>query len=946
MRRSLTIQRSTLTTQLVLAALMVAPAAGQTPLVSPPTWLAGDAAIGAATGDQGTASLARGGEGFLLAWADRRVSLASTGPESGVDVFALRLDADGSRVDAAPIALGTASGDDTSPRVAWNGTSWLVTWVSQGPYASQYSNAIVGRRVSAAGAVLDAAPFLVLGEPNTLVASHALDSDGSQWVAITGGSTSGMSGVLAARVSSQGIVLDPTPVQLMPPSSFGGNYAIAYAQGVHLVVWNDWSTDTANDVYARRFDANLQPLDASRFVVASSFLSEGAPDVASSGAQFLVAWPRVNSSILTGDARAARVSTAGVVLDPASILASGNMPYLTSPVRAAWDGTQWFLAWKYFGIELSRISAAGVPLDPSGFPFSSAGVTNQTDPLLAGSPVRGVELVWTDERAGSYEGLDLYSARVVGPSDISAESLVSIGAPAQASADFAGDATQRALVFRSETSGARRLLVSRLDAAGAALDAEPIEIASGLQSYSPSIGFDGQIYLIAWAGASGSGPADTIYFRRMASDGTVLDAAPVALGVGSDPEVSGQNGQFLVAWTRAVAYPLQQFPNLAVVRGADAAVVAGPTVIDSNYAIAPDVCAIGGRWLVVWQRNYWNNDPHCDANGVFVEASGAVGTPFFVHGPFNSYNSHVRVAAGDGQALITWVYGSASNSTRRVLAKRVLASGALLDVSPIALQPGVVGEQFHPAVAWDGSRYVVAFQDLRASTSLIDKVSDVLAARVRPDGGVDDPTGFAIEVGPGSAVAPAILGLGAGRALVATSVFRAAAPYSAYRLALRTVDGNAGAVAGFCFGDGSGLACPCANDGAVGHGCANSFFAAGGLLSGSGNASVGADTLRLDAASLSGLVCLFFQGTASTAPTAIDDGIGCVGGSILRLGLRSVVSSASSFPQPGDLAISTVGLVPPSGGTRFYQAYYRNAVSYCTPATTNRTNGVVVQWSP
>jgi hypothetical protein len=56
-----------------------------------------------------------------------------------------------------------------------------------------------------------------------------------------------------------------------------------------------------------------------------------------------------------------------------------------------------------------------------------------------------------------------------------------------------------------------------------------------------------------------------------------------------------------------------RFPNLAIVRGSDGAVLSGPTVINSNYAISPDVQAIGGRWLVVWQRNYWNNDFHCDA---------------------------------------------------------------------------------------------------------------------------------------------------------------------------------------------------------------------------------------------------------------------------------------------------------------------------------------------
>ena len=585
------------------AALLAANGSAQSPSVSQRAWLAGDAQVGAATGDQSTARVARGGDGFLVAWSDRRASLACAGPESGVDVFAVRLAANGQRVDATPILLGTAAGDDASPRVAWNGSNWLVTWTSQAPYASQFSTAIVGRRVSPAGVALDPAPFFVLGEPSTLVASHALDSDGSQWVAITGGSTSGMSGVLAARISAQGVVLDPVPLQLMPPTSFGGNYTLAFAQGVHLVAWNDWNGDNADDVYARRFDVDLQPLDAQRFVVGSTQLSEGAPDVASSGQEFLVAWPRANSSILTGEARAARVTTAGVVLDPGSIVVSANMPYLTSPVRAAWDGTQWFVAWKYFGIELARISAAGVVLDPAGFPYTPAGVNSQDDAVMAGSPLGGVQLVWTDERAGSYEGLDLYGAHVSGPAAFGPETLVSSGAPAQNGADVAGDGTHRALVFRSETSGQRRILVSRLDANGLALDAEPIQIASGLQSYDPSIGFDGSVYLIAWNGASGSGPADTIFLRRMAVDGTLLDAAPVPLGVGTDPEVAGSNGQFLVTWTRTVAFPVQQFPNVAVVRGSDGAVLSGPTVINSNYAISPDVQALGNRWLVVWQRN-------------------------------------------------------------------------------------------------------------------------------------------------------------------------------------------------------------------------------------------------------------------------------------------------------------------------------------------------------
>jgi hypothetical protein len=930
------------------AAFLAAHGSAQSPSVSQRAWLAGDAQVGAATGDQSTARVARGGDGFLVAWSDRRASLASAGPESGVDVFALRLDANGQRVDTTPILLGSAAGDDMSPRVAWNGTSWLVTWTSQAPYASSFSSAIVGRRVSPAGVALDPAPFFVLGEPNTLVASHALDSDGSQWVAITGGSTSGMSGVLAARISAQGVVLDPVPIQLMPPSSFGGNYSIAHAQGVHLVAWNDWNGDNQDDVFARRFDANLQPLDAQRFVVSSTPISECAPDVASNGQEFLVAWPRANSTILTGEARAARVSTAGVVLDPASIVASGNMPYLTSPVRAAWDGTQWFVAWKYFGIELARISAAGVVLDPNGFPYTPAGVNGQEDAVIAGSPLGGVQLVWTDERAGSYEGLDVYGAHVSGPAAFGPETLVSSGAPAQASSDMAGDAVHRAIVFRSETSGLRRILVSRLDANGVALDGEPIQVASGLQSYDPSIAFDGSVYLIAWNGASGSGPADTIFLRRMATDGTLLDAAPVALGIGTDPEVAGANGQFLVAWTRAVAFPLQQFPNVAIVRGSDGAVLSGPTVINSNYAISPDVQAIGGRWLVVWQRNYWNNDFHCDAQAAFVEANGTAGAPFLVHGPFNNYQSHVRVAAGPSQALITWVSGNASNLTRRVVAKRILADGTLLDTSPIALQPGVAGEQFRPAVAWDGSRYLVAFGDLRASTSLLDKVSDVLATRVGVDGAVLDPAGFALETGPGSAVAPSAFALAPGRTLVATSVFRTEPPYSAYRLSTRVVDADTSAPLAYCFGDGTGSACPCGNAGLAGNGCANSVNPAGANLAGAGVASLALDTLVLAGSGMPNGTALYFQGTtreSGGAGVVFGDGLRCVGGTIVRLWTVANAGGASLVPPTSGPSIAVRGSVA-SAGTRTYQVWYRNAAAFCTPATHNLTNGVEVQWTP
>ncbi len=150
----------------------------------------------------------------------------------------------------------------------------------------------------------------------------------------------------------------------------------------------------------------------------------------------------------------------------------------------------------------------------------------------------------------------------------------------------------------------------------------------------------------------------------------------------------------------------------------------------------------------------------------------------------------------------------------------------------------------------------------------------------------------------------------------------------------------------FCRGDGSGSACPCGNTGFAGRGCANSVWNEGGGLAGSGVASVANDTLLLTATSLTGATSIFLQSDATMAAVAIDDGLGCVTGSVIRLGTKSVPQNTSVFPEPGDPLISVRGAIPPAGGTRYYQTFYRNAAVFCTSATSNRTNGLAIVWAP
>ena len=147
-----------------------------------------------------------------------------------------------------------------------------------------------------------------------------------------------------------------------------------------------------------------------------------------------------------------------------------------------------------------------------------------------------------------------------------------------------------------------------------------------------------------------------------------------------------------------------------------------------------------------------------------------------------------------------------------------------------------------------------------------------------------------------------------------------------------------------CAGDGSGTPCPCGNASApgAGQGCANSG-GLGGELRADGVASLSADTLRLDAQHLTRGSAIFLQGTLSEAGTPFGDGLRCIGGDLVRIGANPVASTATRHPLPGQDPIHVRGAIG-APGTRHYQALYRNAASFCTPAAFNLTNGLRIDW--
>jgi subtilisin-like proprotein convertase family protein len=152
----------------------------------------------------------------------------------------------------------------------------------------------------------------------------------------------------------------------------------------------------------------------------------------------------------------------------------------------------------------------------------------------------------------------------------------------------------------------------------------------------------------------------------------------------------------------------------------------------------------------------------------------------------------------------------------------------------------------------------------------------------------------------------------------------------------------------YCFGDGSGTACPCGNSGAPGNGCASSINPAGGNLACSGLASISADSFALNGSGMPSSSALYFQGTTQInggLGTVFGDGLRCAGGTVIRLGTKTNVGGSSTYPSGADVPISIKG-ANVAGGVRNYQCWYRNAAAFCTPSTFNLTNGVQTTWIP
>jgi hypothetical protein len=154
----------------------------------------------------------------------------------------------------------------------------------------------------------------------------------------------------------------------------------------------------------------------------------------------------------------------------------------------------------------------------------------------------------------------------------------------------------------------------------------------------------------------------------------------------------------------------------------------------------------------------------------------------------------------------------------------------------------------------------------------------------------------------------------------------------------------------YCFGDGTGGACPCGNTGAPGHGCANSI-AQSAVLSAVGTTTPDAVTLSVSG-ELPASFSLFLQGTSSVGPFAYGDGLRCVGGTFKRLYSKNAVGGNVAAPTGAEPKIkarsAALGDPIAPGSTRYYLVSYRDPnPGFCSDppgSPFNASNSISIVW--
>ncbi len=623
------------------------------------------------------------------------------------------------------------------PATAFDGTNFLVVWSDErNGYADIY-----GARVSQSGIVLDYGGIAIsTASGNQWYAAVAFD--GVNFLVVWG--TPG-AGVFGSRVTLEGVVLDPGGISI---STLGGGIpALAFDGDNYLVVWKDPRTGNY-DIFGARVTPAGIVLEASGIPISTEAYGQHDPSLAFDGENYLVVWTDERNGYY--DIYGCRMTPAGVVLDTTGFPISTAMDGQGFSATA-FDGTNYLVVWHdgrngpNLDIYGCRVSPNGIVLDSSGIVVSTAG-GNQSTPAVAFDGANFL-VVWEDDwnwnisgARVSPDGQVLDTSSIVISTEIYWELHPAVTSDGNRCLVSWGD-------FLDSWGEVSDLVGTRVTQDGVVLEPGGIVISTAANwQREAAVAFDGSNYLVAWSDWCGGELDSDIYASRVSPTGAVLDSLSFVVSTAvrcRHPVATFDGTNYLVVWEEWIA--------TARLRG----VRVNPTgqvldtlgiVISTQLAqYNPAVAFDGSNYFVVWTGS---TEP--GINGARVSPDGQVlDTLSFV-----LWNGRCDVEepaiAFDGTNYFVVCTDWREARDPEIYGARVSPSGVVLDPEGIRISDAT-GNPWDPSVAFDGSNFLVVWCDWRSGDS-----ADIYGARVTPAGVVLDTASIAISTATNDQLCPTI----------------------------------------------------------------------------------------------------------------------------------------------------------------------------------------------
>lgn len=524
-----------------------------------------------------------------------------------------------------------------------------------------------------------------------------------------------------------------------------------------------------------RFPAVIDPVVSSEFGIDTPVLAplpgqQDAPAVAYDGATWMVVWRDFRGG-LGSDVYGARVDAMGTLLDPGGLAISTGPGGQYQPAITFGAG-QYYVSFsdtRAGGSDISgtRLTTAGVPLDGDGVSLTSAtGLQVNSDVVFNGTDYL---VVWEDLRQGGTNSPDVYGTRVttagavLDPTPNLAISTATWGQYLPRAAADPGSGT--AFVVWEDTRNLESdIYGTRVSAAGVVSPVLAISRAPAAQDKA-DVAFNGTDFIVVWTDRRSPMSGADIYAARVSGAGPLLDMTGVLVsGASGDQDspaivVGGAGADQLVVWRDGRNTPTTDIFGTAITASATPVSPMGIALSTSGGAEAePKLAGSLTRYLVAFSDTR-NGTPDIYATRVTLGLTVLVEDPAGVLVSIAANQQSTPALASDGTSFLA-VWQDFRDGGADVFAIRVALTGAFLDAAPFVVS-AAPGNESVPAVAFDGTNYVVAWSDQRTS------VAQVYVARVSPTGAVFDPTGLAVMSNPTlPAVAPSIASLDGGSLIV------------------------------------------------------------------------------------------------------------------------------------------------------------------------------------